>query len=232
MVTKKQLESLRTESGGYTKATLTSLGVPWPPKSGWKKALLRGDTVTPKKINAILKGNITREMVISACACRICGSKIGAPCTKKGKARSSNHHPRQVDAQKIYSEERSGKLERASAHTKTPIKSGSRKTKSNTFYASWDWKQARYEALQLHGRQCMCCGWSPEPGSKGHLCVDHIKPRSKFPALALDVSNLQVLCNSCNMGKSNVHQDDFRAEWHGDEDEADPLTAQFNATMQ
>ncbi len=120
----------------------------------------------------------------------------------------------------------------APTHTKTTIKSGSRKTKSNAFYASWDWKQARYEALQLHGRQCMCCGWSPEPGSKGHLCVDHIKPRSKFPALALDVSNLQVLCNSCNMGKSNVHQDDFRAEWHGEEDEADPLTAQFNATMQ
>lgn len=125
------------------------------------------------------------------------------------------------------------KKKRASAHRHKAIKGGSRKAKSNAFYASWEWKQARYEALKLHGRQCMCCGWSPEPGSKGHLCVDHIKPRSKFPALALDVSNLQVLCNSCNMGKSNIHQDDFRSEWHGEEEEElDPLTAQFTATMQ
>ena len=34
--------------------------------------------------------------------------------------------------------------------------------------------------------------------------VDHVKPRSKFPELALDLSNLQVLCNLCNVAKSNV----------------------------
>lgn len=125
------------------------------------------------------------------------------------------------------------KKKRAPVHTKKAIKSGSRKAKSNAFYASWEWKQVRYESLQMHGRQCMCCGWTPEQGSKGYLCVDHIKPRSKFPELALDVSNTQVLCNSCNMGKSNVHQDDFRSEWHGDDEEdTDPLTAQFRATIQ
>jgi len=121
----------------------------------------------------------------------------------------------------------------APVHSKKSIKSGSRKAKSNAFYASWEWKQVRYESLQIHGRQCMCCGWSPSPGSKGKLCVDHIKPRSKFPELALEVSNTQVLCNDCNMGKSNIYEDDFRSEWHGEEeDETDPLTAQFNATMQ
>ena len=106
------------------------------------------------------------------------------------------------------------------------------KAKSDKFYASWEWKKARYEALQIHGRQCMCCGWTPSAGVSGHLCVDHIKPRSKHPSLALDVGNLQVLCNSCNMGKSNVHEDDFRAEWHGEEDDdTDPLTLQFRDMM-
>lgn len=125
-------------------------------------------------------------------------------------------------------------VKRASAHTRKPIKSGSRKKASDAFYASWEWAQVRYEALQIHGRQCMCCGWTPEPGGKGKLCVDHIKPRSKYPALALDVNNLQVLCSLCNRGKSNIYEDDFRAEWHGEEDadDVDPLTAQFNAIMQ
>lgn len=123
---------------------------------------------------------------------------------------------------------------RAPVHKAKPIKSGSRKKASNEFYASWEWKKARYDALTLHGRQCMCCGFTPYPGCKERLVVDHIKPRSKFPDLALDVSNLQVLCNSCNMGKSNIHQHDFRAEWHGEDenDEVDPLAAQFMATMQ
>jgi 5-methylcytosine-specific restriction endonuclease McrA len=33
--------------------------------------------------------------------------------------------------------------------------------------------------------------------------VDHIIPRSKAPALALVVDNLQPLCEDCNMGKGN-----------------------------
>ena len=121
----------------------------------------------------------------------------------------------------------------APAHKAKPVESGSRKKSSNTFYASWEWKQARYEAMMLHGRQCMLCGFTPTPGCKERLVVDHIKPRSKFPDLALSLSNLQILCNSCNMGKSNRHTHDFRAEWHGhDEPEDDPLTAQFKGIMQ
>ena len=49
----------------------------------------------------------------------------------------------------------------------------------------------------------MCCG------SERNIVVDHIKPRSKFPGMSLDLENLQVLCNDCNMGKSN---DDF-TDW-------------------
>ena len=98
----------------------------------------------------------------------------------------------------------------APAHTPEPIKSGSRNGKSKSFYSTWDWKKLRYEALKIHGTRCQCCGWQPGDTDHGHLVVDHIKPRSKFPALQLDLNNLQVLCNDCNMGKSNIHEDDFR----------------------
>jgi hypothetical protein len=35
-----KIESLKTPAGGWTKASLASLGVSWPPKKGWKKTLL------------------------------------------------------------------------------------------------------------------------------------------------------------------------------------------------
>lgn len=80
---------------------------------------------------------------------------------------------------------------------------------NKSFYLSWEWKKLRYKALLLHGRQCMCCGAKPP---QVRLIVDHIKPRSKFPELELEISNLQVLCNDCNMGKGGWDETDFRYE--------------------
>ncbi len=37
-----------------------------------------------------------------------------------------------------------------------------------------------------------------------------MKPRSKYPELALDPENLQVLCRACNMGKRAWDETDFR----------------------
>ncbi|WP_242637203.1 HNH endonuclease [Enterobacter cloacae] len=34
--------------------------------------------------------------------------------------------------------------------------------------------------------------------------VDHIKPRSKFPHLALEITRFRVLCEDCNKAKSNA----------------------------
>ena len=42
--------------------------------------------------------------------------------------------------------------------------------------------------------------------------VDHIKPRRLYPGLALEKSNLQVLCADCNHGKGNWDQTDWRGE--------------------
>ena len=83
---------------------------------------------------------------------------------------------------------------------------GSRSIRKNagSFYKSWAWQTLRFEVLQKRGRRCECCGWTPDaPGSSDgqHLQVDHIVARSKAPHLALEESNLQVLCNFCNRGK-------------------------------
>jgi predicted restriction endonuclease len=83
--------------------------------------------------------------------------------------------------------------------------------KSDGFYSNWKWKKARYEAIKKYEQRCMCCGWQVGDTPHGYLVVDHIKPRSKYPNLELDVNNLQVLCNDCNMGKSNDSCDDWRS---------------------
>lgn len=80
---------------------------------------------------------------------------------------------------------------------------------SKEFYLTKPWLELRYFVLKKHaiehGRICLLCGNSNKP-----LHVDHIKPRSKFPELELDPYNLQVLCESCNLGKSNKDDTDWR----------------------
>jgi 5-methylcytosine-specific restriction endonuclease McrA len=80
--------------------------------------------------------------------------------------------------------------------------------KSNgCFYDSDEWKRLRYKILIKFGRKCMCCFRFGVP-----IHVDHIKPVSKFPELAFEFDNLQVLCADCNLGKSNRHEHDFRPD--------------------
>ena len=49
------------------------------------------------------------------------------------------------------------------------------------------------------GLCCLKCGKTPKDGIVIH--VDHIKPRSVYPKLALKLSNLQPLCEKCNKAK-------------------------------
>ena len=68
---------------------------------------------------------------------------------------------------------------------------------------------ARYKALRHSDGRCQLCGRSKRADGV-ILHVDHIKPRSRFPELALDVANLQVLCEDCNLGKGNSDTVDWR----------------------
>lgn len=80
---------------------------------------------------------------------------------------------------------------------------------SDAFLRSYEWRSLRMVVLKARGRRCECCGAQPTDGVTV-LHVDHIKPRRLFPALALDVTNLQVLCEPCNHGKGNWDQTDWR----------------------
>jgi 5-methylcytosine-specific restriction endonuclease McrA len=141
--------------------------------------------------------------MMHATGCRLCKAEAGSPCVKKGRPRSKLHRERVIDADRL----RHGK---PALPQKPPRETVRQRTQSaKDFYASWEWKEARYEALRRHGRQCQCCGWKPGSSQGNWLVVDHIKPRALFPDLRLSQDNLQVLCNDCNMGKGR-RSDDFR----------------------
>lgn len=77
-----------------------------------------------------------------------------------------------------------------------------RRGMGSDFYTTKEWRSLRHAFLSSSDGKCTLCGRS----RKVHGCamhVDHIKPRSKFPHLELDVNNLQLLCEDCNIGKSN-----------------------------
>jgi 5-methylcytosine-specific restriction endonuclease McrA len=89
-----------------------------------------------------------------------------------------------------------------------PQKSSTPYAVSNDFLQSFEWRKVRMIVLKRDGARCACCGATPADGVKVH--VDHIKPRKHFPELALDLANLQVLCEICNHGKGNWDQTDWR----------------------
>lgn len=73
------------------------------------------------------------------------------------------------------------------------------------FYRSPEWQRVRREAIRNYPRKCMRCG------SRKMLEVAHIKARSKYPKLALKLSNLQILCKRCNLWQGTRTMD-FRPE--------------------
>lgn len=80
---------------------------------------------------------------------------------------------------------------------------------SDAFLQSYEWRRLRMEVIKARGARCECCGASPKDGIRIH--VDHIKPRRRYPELALTRANLQVLCEVCNHGKGSWDETDWRA---------------------
>ncbi len=70
---------------------------------------------------------------------------------------------------------------------------------SRQFYSSPEWQQVRKEVIREYGVVCPECGIHIE--NSIDVTVDHIRPRSKYPHLALEKQNLRVLCRSCNSSK-------------------------------
>lgn len=125
--------------------------------------------------------------------CTKCGSPPNVACAGKRGARTAPHAVRMAEAPSP----------RALAVV------AARRPRPESFYDSDAWRVVRYQALRRSRGFCECCGAGPAPGRPLH--VDHIRPRSRRPDLAFTLSNLQVLCADCNLGKGNTDEIDWRA---------------------
>ncbi len=74
------------------------------------------------------------------------------------------------------------------------------------FYRSPEWGVLRDAFLQAQKKVngWYICGLCSKPiFSETDLTIDHIKPRSKFPNLATEISNLRIACHPCNSSKGD-----------------------------
>jgi len=78
-----------------------------------------------------------------------------------------------------------------------PEVTSSKTTKRTPRNINW---RLRAMVLMKDGAYCKLCGATPNDGAKLH--VDHIKPWANGGETVLE--NLQILCEKCNIGKSNV----------------------------
>lgn len=70
------------------------------------------------------------------------------------------------------------------------------------FYDSDKWREIRAIVLKAgKGVCCRCGGTKISTGLPMH--VDHAYPRYSYPSLELDLGNLQVMCQPCNMLKKS-----------------------------
>jgi 5-methylcytosine-specific restriction endonuclease McrA len=76
------------------------------------------------------------------------------------------------------------------------------------FRSSMAWRRVRYAVLARANGRCECCGARASDSVRLH--VDHIAPVSKAWDRRLDPDNLQVLCESCNVGKWDGPARDWR----------------------
>ena len=95
---------------------------------------------------------------------------------------------------------------------KTALQQKAKQSKPHWVYDDSRWNELRYKTFKECGFTCMACNDGTEI-----LHIDHIKPLSKYPELAFEPSNLQVLCARCNNGKSNKYVDNFRSRRVPDE---------------
>lgn len=137
-----------------------------------------------------------RAVVVSVSACPKCGASVGQACfAKNGQPRVGLHRERRW-------------LEPSKKAVR--VQRGKPAEKEGSFYATDEWRRLRYRALIRYGNACQCCGTGPRLGRALH--VDHIKPRSKYPQLELELRNLQILCEGCNLGKGAWDETDWRSD--------------------
>lgn len=119
-------------------------------------------------------------------------------------------------SQRAMSDRATSWMRKAESKAKRRRKGAAKPTPDNdkyrTFYESYEWADARYDALKRNDGRCELCGVGKQDGAV--LNVDHIRRLKSREGwrLRTDQSNLQVLCALCNKGKGNRDSTDWRRE--------------------
>lgn len=92
---------------------------------------------------------------------------------------------------------------------------------TNTFYLSREWQALRYQVIRHANGMCAACGATAQSSGRP-MHVDHIIPRSIDPSKALEFSNLQLLCEACNLGKSNTDSINWKQRGKSAKNQANP----------
>jgi 5-methylcytosine-specific restriction protein A len=75
----------------------------------------------------------------------------------------------------------------------------------HNFYRSSEWKELRNKfILEYNGGRCFNCTVEWNTVNESNLNVDHIQPLKFYWERRLDITNLQLLCESCNRFKGSA----------------------------
>lgn len=192
-VTSEMTKSIKTAKGGYTKTQVAAAKEYFGTSKEWLKKL-KSEPVTEefwKKLQPRKR--------------RVKPAKSGRIVNAVETSKDSFWKPTAADIPAI---KRKGGNHGLNASKREAICN----LASLDFYETREWKELRYRVLKNNLGRCACCGMDSRNDIKLH--VDHIKPRSKYPKLALTFENMQVLCEPCNKGKSNKDETDWRPYNH------------------
>lgn len=191
------IEAKITERGGFTAATFALWGVPFPPPKGWKATII--------------------EFGIPYCHDQNRHFDAAVRRAAKKQARKDRKQARKAASSvEVYRKKHLTMVTKDGASLFGNVKQHAVKSDREAFYRSWEWRRLRMQVIKGNARRCMCCGSTPDDvtidGQPVRLVVDHIKPISKYWHLRLVASNLQILCDECNMGKGAWDETDHRSE--------------------
>jgi hypothetical protein len=124
--------------------------------------------------------------------------KIGCVSPMKGK-----HYKMSEETKKKISLANQGKKLSSETRLKISLSKTGKKRPDMVGSNNKSWLGGRYtyfknKALIRDNYTCQKCGFS----DKNIMIVDHIKPKSIYPELELDINNLMTLCPNCNATKT------------------------------
>ena len=197
-VTKAMIDEVRTKKGAFSKQQISIGGELTGCTKGWLKSLI-GKDVPADKWALFCKG---REQYSAKAKRKAAREIINKVSPNNGKDWSWTPTKGDIPQPKTAAI-KGGKMKQKRLKLS--------KAQHVEFFTSDEWRKLRVRVLEKYGCSCMMCGRSPMQ-HRIVIHVDHIKPRSKYPELALEYSNLQLLCEDCNIGKGNRYETDWRPD--------------------